>query len=94
VMKTLARISGITAALSICSLGSRGSAMWVALATGAVAMAVLFVSCGKLGYFGSPAREAHEADVVSLEERRMVSRHARCQERDVPAAGRAALRGR
>jgi len=93
-MKTLARISGLTVALSICSLGSRGPVMWVALGTCAVATGVLFVASSRLGYFNSVAGVGYEADVVSLEEKRL---ETGCPGRDRHSEhceGRAALRGR
>jgi hypothetical protein len=69
-MKAIARISAITALLSVAGLQSRGAWALVALAVGLVSVAVLVVACGRLGYFELPAAEERAGQVVYLEDRR------------------------
>jgi hypothetical protein len=65
-MKTLARISGLTVALAVCGLGTRGPALWWVVATGAFAMAALVFASGRLGYFNNGPLEDDDADVIDI----------------------------
>jgi hypothetical protein len=92
-MKTLAKISATAVALSVACLGARGPWLIAVLAIGAAGMACLFVSCHRLGYFQTPAREQKEAQVIDLTERRREAGPAMVDERHVAEPG-ACLRAR
>lgn len=64
--------------ISVASLGSEGAWAWVALLAGIVSAAGLFLSLGRLGYFGSSERIHPAERVVSLDGRRRIreARHA------------------
>ena len=69
-MKTIARISAITALLSLAGLESHGAWAWLVLAVGLAAVVVLFAACSRLGYFETRGVDTGDARVFSLEERR------------------------
>jgi amino acid transporter len=92
-MKAIARISAITATLSVAGLQSGGAWAWVALAVGLVSVAALVGACRRLGYFEMPGAGARGGQVVYLEEyRRAVPREIAPEAQ--PYRGSAGVRGR
>lgn len=91
-MKTIARISAITALLSVAGLESKGPWAWAALIVGLAAAAALFASCARLGYFVTPVVHEERGRVVSLDDRRRPVGHEARDE--APLKRQAGARGR
>lgn len=61
-MKVLTGISSIILMLSVGSLDSAGAWWLLPLAAGACSLAVLFFTCGRLGFFGAVRGDDHEQE--------------------------------